>query len=264
MFSLLPNTSNGFPQDNHVVGAYPISFGVHSIDDALGGGLFRSGVHEIYAATRQHVGAATGFASAMALRAARGKPILWVRQDFLDIETGILNGSGFAELGLDPQRIILVRARDVEGVLRAGEQAARCAELGVVVMEPWGEPKILNFTASRRLSLASVKSGVPIVMLRAAAAHSQSAAATRWSVQSASSRALEANAPGFPAFELSLLRRRGGSAGHVWRVEWNRDQKCFQDRQRSGDAPLSRPVVPISRDRSAESGASIQGFRKAG
>jgi protein ImuA len=241
-----------------------ITFGASTIDDALGGGLVRGRLHDIYADTTAHIGAATGFAAALALRAAKGKSLLWVWQEFLENETGRLNASGLAELGLDPGRIILVRARDAEGVLRAGEQAARCAALGAVVVEPWGEPKMLDFTASRRLSLAATKSGTSILMLRAAASPAQSAAATRWRVQALPSRALAANAPGFPAFELNLLRHRGGIAGHVWRVEWDRDRKCFQDRQRTDAAPVSRPVVSVSHDGSAAAGARPYEFRKAG
>ena len=117
----------------------------------------------------RRLGAASGFAAALALRAAETRPILWARQDFLETETGALNACGLAELGVDIERFILIRARDAEGVLRAGEQAARCTALGAVVIQPWGEPKILDFTASRRLSLAAAKSNVPIFMLRAAA-----------------------------------------------------------------------------------------------
>jgi protein ImuA len=241
-----------------------ISFGLEATDEALAGGLVRGGLHEIYAETTAHLGAATGFAAALALRAAKGKPLLWARQEFLEHETGRLNASGLVELGFDPGRIILVKARDAEGVLRAGEQAVRCAALGAVLMEPWGEPKTLDFTASRRLSLVSAKSGVPILMLRVSASPAQSAAATRWKVRSLPSRALEANAPGFPAFELNLLRQRGGMAGHVWRVEWNRDRKCFQDLRGRDVAPVSRPVVPVSHDGSAVAAERQYKFRKAG
>lgn len=242
----------------------PISFGASKIDAVFGGGLLRRGLHEIYATETTQLTAASGFAATLALRAAETRPILWARQDFLDSETGALNASGLYELGVDPHRFILVRARDAEGVLRAGEQAARCTALGAVVIEPWGDAKILDFTASRRLSLASTKSSVPILMLRAGASPSQSAAATRWLVRSAPSRALEANAPGFPAFELTLLRHRGGMAGSHWCLEWSRDRKYFQERKRIDAAPLSRIMVPVSHDRPAASGAPHVAGRRAG
>ena len=121
------------------------SFGAATIAAADVGGIVRAGLHEVYAPETAQIGAATGFVAALALRAAGERPILWVRQDFLDTETGALNASGLAGLGIDPARFILVRARDAEGVLRAGEQAARCAALGAVVIQPWGEPKISQF-----------------------------------------------------------------------------------------------------------------------
>jgi protein ImuA len=240
-----------------------ITFGADAIDEALGGGLIREGLHEIYAGTVAHFGAATGFAASLALRAAGGRPFLWAWQELLDREAGKLNASGLVELGFDPEQIILVRARDAEGVLRAGEQAARCTGLGAVLMELWGEPKKLDFTASRRLSLASAKYGVPILVLRVAASPAQSAATTRWSIQALPSRALEANAPGFPVFELNLLRRRGGTAGHIWRVEWNRDRKCFEKRRNFSAAPVSCSVVPVSHDGSSAAAVSQYQFRKA-
>jgi protein ImuA len=220
-----------------------VSLGVPTLDDALGGGLVCGGLHEIYTATTAHIGAATGFAVAVAVRAAKGKPILWVRQDFLDTETGRLNAQGLAELGLDPARLILVRARDIEGVLRAAEQAARCSALGAVLIEPWGAPRMLDLKASRRLSLAAAQSGVPALMLRVLATPTQSAAMTRWSVQALPSTPLAANAPGFPVFELNLLRQRGGMAGRTWRVEWNREQKSFQEQRQPIVAPLSCAAV---------------------
>ncbi len=262
--SALQNALNSLEKTQSPIVQDPISLGSRAIDDALSGGLIRAGLHDIYSAGTAHISAATGFAAALASRAAGPRPILWVRQDFLDSETGRLNASGLAELGLDPACIILVRARDIEGVLRAAEQAARCPSLGAVLIEPWGEPKMLDFTASRRLSLASAKSGVPAFMLRVSASPAQSAAATRWKVQALPSQPLEANAPGFPMFELSLLRHRGGVAGQVWRVEWHRDQKCFQDQSCSGVTPVSRPVVPVFDDRQIAPQTPQYAFRRAG
>lgn len=248
----------------------PFALGVADVDAVLGGGLARGGVHEVYAPSVAHLSAATGFAAALAVRAAArdGTPkfILWVRQEFMNIEAGNLYALGLADLGLDPARLILVLPRDAEGVLRAGEQATAYGALGAVVLEPWGNPKVLDFTASRRLSLVAAKSGVPVVLARAAAGPMQSAAATRWSVKGARSRTLEGNAPGNPAFEVTLLRQRGGGAGQTWCVEWDRDRTCFEYRQRAanGRAPLSGLVVPMAHDRQDFAGATRSGFRKAG
>jgi protein ImuA len=254
-----------------------VTFGAAALDEALGGGIARAALHEIYAPGTADLTAATGFAVGLAIRAAQQRPILWVRQDVLDAETGRLHPPGLAELGLDPARILLVRARDAQGVLRAGAEAARCSALGAVLIEPWGEPRLLDLTASRRLALAAEGSGVTVMLLRAVANPDPSAARTRWQVTALPSRALEANAPGDPAFNVTLLRHRGGLAECEWRVEWSRDRQCFEARtvfqdaseparpQRPPDAAsLSQPVVPFPGDRPAAAGTAASGLRRTG
>jgi protein ImuA len=113
-------------------------------------------------------------------------------------------------------------------VLRAAEEAARCAPLGAVLIEPWGEPRALDLTATRRLALAAETSGVPLIMLRLAAAPAPSAATTRWEVRAALSSPLAANAPGHPAFAVTLARRKAGAGGQSWTVEWDRDRCEFR------------------------------------
>lgn len=247
----------------------PIVLGDDAIDTALRGSLDRGQLHEIYAHGGSHNGAATGFAVALALLAARGKPIVWVRQDVVALEAGQINARGLIELGLDPSLVVVVCARNCEGVLRAAEQSARCSGVGAVLIEPWGAPKILDLTASRRLALACGKSGVSAVMLRVAASPSPSAAATRWRVKTAASRPLEANAPGFSTFEIELIRRRGGADGLMWCVEWDREQQRFQEWQRgqqqSGEcAALSGAMVRVPPDRPAQAGAHIHQLRRTG
>ncbi|CAM5195860.1 Protein ImuA OS=Bosea thiooxidans OX=53254 GN=SAMN05660750_03793 PE=4 SV=1 [Bosea thiooxidans] len=258
-----------------------VGFGAAEIDAALSGGLERAALHEIYAAGAADVAAATGFALGLALRAVQGeaagseRPILWARQDFVDAETGRLHAPGLNELGLDPARLLLVRARDAEGVLRAGAEGARCPALGAVLIEPWGEPRAFDLTASRRLSLAAEGSGVPVLLLRVAAAEAPSAARTRWQVRALASRALEANAPGVPAFALRLLRQRGGAAEREWRVEWDRDRRTFAERslfdrsdrlasRTDHAAPLSRPLVPLSGDGQVAADGCDSGLRRVG
>lgn len=266
-----------------------VSFGAPALDGALDGGIARAALHEVYAPGTADLVAATGFAVGLAIRAAGLRPILWVRQDVVDAETGRLHPPGLTELGLDPGRVLLVRARDAEGVLRAGSEAARCPALGAVLIEPWGEPRRLDLTASRRLSLAAEGSGTTTLLLRAAVSPQPSAARTRWQIAALPSRALEANAPGDPAFSVRLLRHRGGLAEREWRVEWSRDRQSFQESQyfQKNDvrdrqpamgrpdgadqrkanpdaAPLSRDVVSFPADRSAAAGGPDPGIRRAG
>jgi protein ImuA len=258
-----------------------VSFGTPVLDGALGGGIARAALHEIHAPGTADLVAATGFAVGLAIRAAGPRPILWVRQDVVDVETGRLHPPGLTELGLDPARVLLVRARDAEGVLRAGGEAARCSALGAVLIEPWGEPRRLDLTASRRLSLAAEGSGATTLLLRAAVTAQPSAARTRWLVSGLPSRALEANAPGDPAFSLRLLRHRGGLDEREWHVEWSRDRQSFADsvfrsrpafagfhpaadRPGLDAAPLPGAVVPFPADGPAAAGGENPGIRRAG
>lgn len=250
-----------------------IAFGLPALDAALQGGLARAALHEFHAAAPADAVATSGLMLALARRAARERPILLVRQDFLDAETGLVHPAGLPEFGIDPARFLLVRVRDVAGLLQAGVEAARCSALGAVLLEFWGDHRAFDLTTSRRLALAAQESNLPILLMRAAAPATASAAMTRWQVQPGLSRALEARAPGPPCFRLNLLKHRQGLTIREWCVEWNRDRAIFESRQaetlasgqRHPDAPaLSRPVpaLPLHRDPAGERADS--GFRQAG
>jgi protein ImuA len=159
---------------------------------------------------------------------------LWVRHGAHDREAGAPYPAGLAELGIDPSRMLLVRARDVQSALQAGLEGARCASLGAAIIELWGESSLYDLTASRRLALAARASGSCVLIVRSAAAPHPSAAETRWLARAAPSRRLAANAPGRPAFYLSLLRGRHGQEGLNHHLEWNRDAQRFE--HRPGDA----------------------------
>ncbi|QIB34363.1 ImuA family protein [Ancylobacter pratisalsi] len=233
--------------------------------------LGRGALHEIQAVQGADMAAAAGFTLALALRASAGaeaagdsfprgaasavappRPVLWVRQDMVEAELGRLDADGLAALGLDPARLILVRASDAATALRAGEDALRCAALGAVLIETWGTPKALDLTATRRLSLRADASRVTGFLLRGAGQPIPTAVATRWRVApAASSPQGEGHAPGAPAFAATLLRHRGGEGGRpveggTWNLEWDRETCSFRDL-----AALPRAVVPVPSGRPA-------------
>jgi len=221
------------------------SLGVPEIDAALQGpqgeGLQLGALHEIFARDVGDAPAASAIALAFVMRAAGKKPVVWVRQDFAAMEMGEIYAPGLVELGFDPNRLVLVRVRDGPSALRAAEEAARCSALGAVLIELWGRHKALDLVATRRLSLAAEGSGVPLMMMRAGAQPSPSAAASRWLVRAAPSIPLEAEAPGHPAFVLDLVRSRAGAAGRSWKVDWNRDQRIFHLRHPADFADAGEP-----------------------
>lgn len=247
-------------------GPMSISLGASAIDEALGGGLARGALHEIYARNDADMAAAMGFALAAASRGSDGRSLLIARQDFIDTEAGALSGSGLHEMNINPNHLVVVHARDVDGVLCAAERSARCSALGGVVAALWGNSKRFSLTASRRLSLAASQSGVPVFVVRGAAHPVASAAVTRWQVAAAPSRPLAGDAPGFATFDLQLTRHRGGLAERSWRVEWHRDQHCFQDGPAAACPPLSRSLATVSGNRSpqTETGGTLIPLARTG
>jgi protein ImuA len=203
-------------------------------------------VHELFAAEADDGPSAAGLAAMLALRTVgRRAPIFWLRADEAEQRGGALHAPGLVELGGDPDSLVLGQAPDTKALLRAAADAARCAGLGVLVVECWGKCPALDLTASRRLSLATEQSGVTLLMLRLEAEPVPSAADTRWGVIAAPSQALEANAPGPPMFEIELLRRRAGASGMRWRLEWDRDRLEFSEPALPGAVvplPSRRPV----------------------
>src|SRR6202011_4932056 len=127
------------------------------------------------------------FIAGLAGRVAPRRPLVWVRQDFSEIELGALSMSGWAELGLDPRCVVSVRAADADTALRTAADALACDAVGVVVLEVWGEVRQLDLVASRKLTLAAQASGVTGLLLRMAAEPQPSTAETRWIVRAAHS-----------------------------------------------------------------------------
>lgn len=232
------------------------AFGETALDDRLGGGLARGAIHEVFASRTPDAPAAAGFVTGLVLRACgRAGHVVWIRQRHAQEETGKLYPPGLAEMGLVPENLTLVLVRDVADLLRAGLEAARCAALGAVVIEPWGHSKHLDMTATRRLSLAAGESGVTCLLFRVGTEPGPSAAATRWRVEAAPSRPLAAGAPGFPALTATLLRHRGGLGRTLWHLEWDRDTLSFRQGREPGQTGAALPgaVAPLLFDRPAAS-----------
>jgi protein ImuA len=108
-----------------------------------------------------------------------------------------------------------VLAQKAEDALFALEEGLRCRDLAFVLGEIAGNPKALDFTASRRLTLASEKHRVPLYLVRLDAARDLSSARMRWEVVSATSPAPRWNtqAPGDPMWQAELFRARAHPPG---------------------------------------------------
>jgi protein ImuA len=221
-----------------------VKLGYSEVDATLQGGLAVGAMHEVFAEGRQSA-AAAGFVAGLARRVTARRPLVWVRQDFIETETGVLSMNGLAELGLDPCLLVTVRTPDIDKALRAAADALACDAIGAVVLEVWGEARQLDLVASRKLTLAAQVSGVTGLVLRMAAQPQPSTAETRWVVRAARSPPMvssllptaSASAWGAPVFDAQLVRNRHGPVGR-WIMEWNCDECLF-----SQPAAYPQPVA---------------------
>jgi protein ImuA len=204
-----------------------VRLGVAPVDAALGGGLEGGLLHEIAAAREGESAAAYGFALLLAARTSG--PVVWIAEDMALYESGMPYGPGLDELGLPPERFLLVAAPKFRDVLWAVEEALSCRGMGTVIGEI--RQTSLDLTATRRLSLAAARRGAVALLLRSAPGRDASAAATRWIVKMVPPTAAKPRAmtlgPGPPRFALSLVRNRRGPPGS-WVLEWNGVEQRFE------------------------------------
>ena len=197
-----------------------LPFSVAAIDRTLpGGGLARGAVHELVGmgGDEEDGALAAAFAAGILGRLKTDGIVLWClpRPD--------LYGPGLAALGLDPARLVLVRARRDADILWAMEEGLRATGVAAVV----GEVGTFPAVASRRLQLAAERSGVTAFVLRrwrdgSEAARERSlpnAAATRWRISALSSIPVRGEpGVGHPRWRVELLRCRGGKPA-CWEME---------------------------------------------
>lgn len=197
-----------------------IPLGHRAADDCLGGGLVAGALHEVFARTAGGCVAASGFALLLAARMlGEHKSLLWVCQDFSALETGEIHGSGLMELGIEPARVLLLRAPDAKAVLRAAAEGLSCKGMAAVILEPWNAANVFDLTASQRLSLAARQRGVCVIALRVGSEPAPSAAQTRWMIEAAPSP-IRTQEWGAPVFDAALVRNRQGKTGR-WLMQWD-------------------------------------------
>jgi len=255
-----------------------LPFGIAAIDRALpGGGLARGALHEILGmgGDEEDGAVAAAFAAGILGRlttqesSAGDGTVLWClpRPD--------LYGPGLAAHGLDPSRLVLVRApRDAE-ILWAMEEGLRAPGIAAVV----GEVGTLPAVASRRLQLAAERSGIAAFLLRrwrdggqaARERNLPNAAVTRWRIAALPSQPPSIPSPA-PTLTLPRLRGRewegvgwGAGVGRArWRVELLRcrggEPACWEVEKADATGHVSLPSALA--DRPAAS-VPAERFRRA-
>ncbi len=173
---------------------------------------------EIFAPGQQASGAGLALALARdALHAAGAgdarRQVLWVQ------DRGAIRMGGRPYLhGLPANlrhRLIHVAAKSPEDALFAMEEGLKCRDLACVIGEVAGNPRALDFTASRRLSLVAERAGIALFLVRLDAAPDLSSARMRWRVAATPSLPPRWNptAPGAGRWHAELFRARGHLPG---------------------------------------------------
>ncbi len=233
-----------------------LTFGLDEIDDRLpGGALSGAGVHEIAASAPAGVAAALGLAAALMTRRLGHlpdedtRPVLWCRHAASVREYGRLYGHGLSALGLASERLLTVSLTRPRAILWTIEEALKSTALSGIVADMTADA--LDLTASRRLMLAARGTGVPLLLVFARPPTGATAALTRWRVASHASGppVFDTDAPGLPAWTLTLERSRAGRPGQ-WTVEWHHATHRFalvpalrHQPLRLGEAPKPHAVA---------------------
>ena len=155
-----------------------------------------------------------GWSGFLLVQIATDKPLLWVQDRMSILESGRMHPPG-----LPTRDLIHVEARDARDALWTMEEGVRCACLSAVIGEIWGDPRALDFTATRRLAVAAERSATPCWLVRLGGHANLSGARMRWRIASAPSllNPLDPRAPGMSAWDAELFRARGMAPGR-WRL----------------------------------------------
>ncbi|KJS26693.1 MAG: hypothetical protein VR75_06315 [Hyphomonadaceae bacterium BRH_c29] len=183
-------------------------------------GLGVGGVHEVAGEAYGHWAAATGFILAM-VRPTRKGACLWVCQANIRLDTGHVPAASLHQMtGGNGLRLSVVTRKAAEA-LWAVEEAIVSGAVSHVIAEVEGA----DFTATRRLALASEKHGVPVTLMLPHTCSGATAAMTRWRIgtrPSAPNR-YDPRAPGQARYRALLERCRTAptAAGQAFDLEWN-------------------------------------------
>ena len=183
-------------------------------------GLDAGGVHELAEAAHGDMAALTGAALAMAGGAG---VVLWAAQRKTISAHGRILSDGsrrFGPYGASHQRLFVRVGKPIE-VLWAADEGVRSNAVNLVV----AEVEDVDFTATRRLKLASERHGVPVILLMPHTREGASACDTRWRISARASapNLHDMRAPGMPRWRAVLERCRSAPyrAGEIFDLEYD-------------------------------------------
>lgn len=175
------------------------------------------GVHEVCERHFGDMAAITGFV----LAAAKTKPgaIAWILQQSVIFDHGNLLTAGQFAITRFKSPILRINTGKQVDTLWAIEEAIKSGAVSCVI----AELTEADFTASRRLALASGRHGVPVILLMPYTRQGSTAASARWRVSARPSapNQFDRRAPGAVRWQAILERSRIAPhmAGHVFNIE---------------------------------------------
>ena len=182
------------------------------------------------------------------------RQILWVQEKRTIERAGRLYAPGLPDEWRE--RLIHVEAATPEDALFALEEGLKCRDLACVIGEITGNPRALDFTASRRLSLTAEKHKVALWLVRVEAQADLSSARMRWKVEPAASAPQHWNgeAPGEAAWKAELFRARGHAPGN-WIVSREDGKLCARRPRKARYPNVTSATIPdaIATNRAAHS-----------
>ena len=172
--------------------------------------------------------AATGFA--LASLNTHKAPVLWVQDRQSRQENGTIYTPGLQAYGLTAP-ILHVMVNHPRDVLWAMEEGAQCAGLSAVIGEIHGAPKVLDFTATKRLAMRAEASGVAVYLIRSGDPGTLRAARERWRIGAlpSATHPHDARAPGQARWDADLFRARGRAPSR-WVASYDPSTQHTQDR----------------------------------
>lgn len=207
-------------------------------DAAFPYGLGTQGLHEVVEEAYGDRAASTGFVLT-ATKPTRSGALLYISQASTRRNLGYLSEVALQEMMCGHISRLSLVTRNARDALWAVEEAVASGAVSHVI----AEVDAADFTATRRLSLASGRHGVPVTLLLPYGSEGATASATRWrlATRPSSPNSYDARALGRARWSANLERCRiaPSAAGQTFDIEWNDETLSLRVVSRMVAGPLA-------------------------
>lgn len=219
-----------------------LSLGLPDIEACLAAnGLAQGALHHVVPADSGDLPAAFGavLAFAACAGAQRPAPLILVMNRSVVRMTGRPYAHGLAQMGLPVQRLMQAETVNDRAALAVMEEVLRARTRLAVVLGLIQGP--LELGPSRRLTLAAMQSGTPLLLWQAATQVRPVTSTTRWRIAARGTVRDRFGRVTGPRWHLALERSRNGRPG-AWTVEWHSETHRFDLATALADDALAAPA----------------------